>query len=111
MHVGEREGGGRGEVWRSLRGGGVCRLRGCGATQSATCCTVCKVDRVGIGGERFGNVGRALGWHTGRGYTGGRRGPTLVDVLPSEHPFSCLMRRAGKRWACSAPTHKGNPTH
>ena len=34
--------------------------------------------RVGIGHERFENGGRVLGRHPGdRGYTGGRRSPTL----------------------------------
>ena len=37
-----------------MRGGGEeCRLRGNGATQSATCCTMCKSVSVGIGHERF----------------------------------------------------------
>ena len=45
---------------------------GNGATQSATCCTMCKSGGVGIGHERFENVGSVLGRHPGRGYTGGR---------------------------------------
>ena len=67
----EREGGSRGVVLRNLRGGErVCRLRGFGAsraTQSAACCTLCKVSRVRIGRERFGNVVSVLGWHPGGG--------------------------------------------
>jgi len=31
-----------------------------------------------------------------------------VEVLPSGHPFSRLIRHAGKRWAYSAPVHKGH---
>ena len=42
-----RDGGG---VWRNLRGGGgECWLRGNGATQTATCCTLCKRRTVWIG--------------------------------------------------------------
>ena len=43
------QGGGEGRVWKRLRGGGgEFRLWGHGATQSATCCTMCKRGRVGI---------------------------------------------------------------
>ena len=47
------------------------------ATQSAMCCTMCKRCWAGIGHERFENDGSVLGRHPGRGYTGGRRSPTL----------------------------------
>jgi len=62
-HKGGEEKGG---VWRILRGGGgKCWLRGNGATQSAICCTMCESGWVGIGHERFGNVGSVLGRHSG----------------------------------------------
>ena len=32
---------------------------------------------MGIGHERFEDGGNVLNWHLGRGYTGGRRSPTL----------------------------------
>ena len=57
-------GGRRGErgVWKNLRdGGGECWLRENGATQSATCCTMCKRGWVQIGHERFENGGSVLG--------------------------------------------------
>ena len=44
-----------------------------------------------------------LGLHPGRDYTGGQRSPTLVDALPSGHPFSRLIRNGGKRWAHCTP--------
>ena len=46
---------------------------------------------MGIWHERFENVGSVLGLNPGRGYTGGRRSPTLVDALPSGYPFSHLI--------------------
>ena len=101
--------GGVGEAWMNLRGGGRRayeferrrrsmeqfdrRRRGMlttgnGATQSATCCTMCKglQTSVGIGHVRFENSGSDLNRHPGlfsldcrqcRGYTGGRRSPKL----------------------------------
>ena len=60
--IGGKERGEVKEVWRNLRGrGGKCRLRGNGATQSATCCIMCKKGWVGIGHERFENSGSTLG--------------------------------------------------
>ena len=47
------------------------------ATLSATCCTICKMGWLGIGHERFDNVGSVLGRYPGRGYTEGRRSSTL----------------------------------
>ena len=77
------EAGGEGWVWRNLRGGGrKFWLLGNGATQSATCCTMCKRSWVGIGHERFENSGSVLSRHPGlfsldyKGYTGGRCNPT-----------------------------------
>ena len=95
-------------MWKNLRGGvGECR-----GTQSATCCIKSKSGSVGIWQDRFRNVGSVLGRHPGRGSIGGQRSPTLVDALPSGHPFSHLMQHAGKRWAYSTsppspPPHRG----
>ena len=83
--------------------GGDCWLRGNGAIQSATCCTTCKSGWVGIWHERFENVGNVWGRNPGWGYTGSHRSPTLIDALPSGHPFSRLIRYAGIRWAYSTP--------
>ena len=86
VHMRERRGWGEVREWSNLRiGGGECWLRVNGATQSATCCTMCISGWVGIGRERFGNVGSVWGRHPGRGYTGDRCSPTLIDALPS-HP-------------------------
>ena len=105
-HEGEKEKGElEGGVWRNLRGGERW-LRWNGVIQSATCCTMCKSDWLGIWHERFQNVGRVLFRHPGRGYTGGQRSPTLVDGLPSGHPFSRLIRQAGIRCTYSTPTHR-----
>ena len=55
---------------------------GNGATQSVTCCTMCKTGWVVNGHERFENGGNVLGRHPVlfslecRGYIGGRRSPT-----------------------------------
>ena len=66
VHVREgRRGGGEGGVWRNLReGGGECRLRGNGATQSAP---------LGIGHKRLENSGSVF---NGSIRNGGRRGRT-----------------------------------
>ena len=56
---------------------------------------------------RFENVGSVLGGHLGRGYTGCRRSPTLMDALPSGHPFSRLVRHAGEWWVYSIPRLQG----
>ena len=66
-----------------------------GATQLSTCCTMCKRGLVRTGQERFENGGSVLGRHPGRGCTGARRCITLVDALPSGHPFSRLIRHSG----------------
>ena len=63
---------------------------------------------MGTGHERFENGGRILGRHPGRGYTGGRRNPTLVDALPSGHPFSRLIRHAEIQWAYSTLLPQGD---
>ena len=62
---------------------------------------------MGIWQERFENVGSVLGRHPGRGYTGSQRRPTLIDALPSGHPFNRIIRHAGIRWAYSTPHLQG----
>ena len=64
MHTKERREGEYGGIR------GEYRLRRNGATQLATCCTMCKSGLVGIGQERFENGGSVLGRHPGKGYTG-----------------------------------------
>ena len=53
------------------------------------------------GNVRFENAGSVFGRHPAREYTRCRRSSTLIDALPSEHPFSRLIRHAGIRWAYS----------
>ena len=63
---GEEDGGGEGGEWKNFWGGrGNCWLRGNGVTQLSTCCTMGKMDWVGIGHERFDNGGSVSGWHPG----------------------------------------------
>ena len=54
---------------------------------------------MGIGREKFMNVDRVLGWHPGRGYTGGQRNPRRVDALPSGlcHRDSACLLGLGQR--------------
>ena len=98
---------GGGEKWREVKEGvwknltrGECGLWRNGATQSATCCTVCKRSRVGIEHGRFENVGSVL--KASRHI----RHPA-VDALPSVHPFSRLIQHAGKWLAYSSPHPQG----
>ena len=70
---------------------------------------MCKRGCVWIRHEGFENDDSVLGRHPGRGYTGGRRSPAVVDALPSGHFFSRLIRHAGIRWTYS-PEYSTPPT-
>ena len=71
---------------------------------------MCKKGWVGIRNERFENGGSVLSRHPGlfildsESYH--RR--HAVDALPSGHPFSRLIRHAGKWWAYSIPRQQGD---
>ena len=70
---------------KRIYGGGECWLRGNCATQSETCCKMCKRGSVGIRHESFENSGSVLARHLClysldcTDNTGGRRGPVLHD--------------------------------
>ena len=102
-------GGGEGEVWKNLRGGGgECWLPQNGATPSAMCCTMCKSGWVGIWHKRLENVSSVLCWHPHKGYTRCRHNPMLIEGLPSGHLFSRLIRHTEIRWAYSTPRWQVN---
>ena len=66
---------GEGGVWKSFKGnadyGGMVQA----SQQHVAPCV--KRGSVGIGHERFETIGNIFVRHPRRGYTGGRRGPTL----------------------------------
>ena len=80
--------------------GSMGEFEGNNATQSATCCTMCKRGSVRIGHERFENGDSVLGRHPGRGYTGSRRSPTLQTRCYRDTP---LVASYGGRILTSRP--------